>query len=334
MKKISRPLNIFLLFCTFILAFLLGRFFFQIDKQQTLSVGLKWLNQAQFAGMYVAKDKGFYANSGIDVKLIERDVSKASVINQVADGSIDIGVVSTGDFLKALDSDRDVIALGAYFQNTPAAIVTLQKSGIRSARELKGKTIGMLVNSKESEMLTKQIVNKAGVSVDNIKFKAVGYDLETALINGDVDAISVYRTSNLFQLEENNINYNLILPESYGVYIYDDILVTSRKFFIDNRKIIERFMKATNLGWEFTLANSKEAVDIVLKYDNERYHDFFKEDFILKNSLPLMKSKYEKMFGLMSYKKWENIYSMFYEAKLISKFNIDQYIVQNYSLSF
>jgi ABC-type nitrate/sulfonate/bicarbonate transport system substrate-binding protein len=288
-------------------------------RNEAISVGLKWLHQAQFAGMYIAQDKGFYEAQGISVDLIPRDLHGPTVVEQVAKGELDFGLMSPGEFLKAVDAGHQLKAVGAIFQYSPAAIVARSESNIFTPEDLEGKTIGVALNSEEAILPFKAMFERAGVNPDSVKYKAVGYRQASALINGEVDAVALYRTNTVFDLEKEGIKYAIINPERYGVSLYDDVIVVREEFFRDHPDIVKKFIKATSDGWEYADAHREEAVEIVMK-----------EAFILRTSLPLMRRYADHKIAEMTPSQWDDSYGLFHRAGLIGRFEIYRFIAPNY----
>lgn len=300
------------------------------QKVAHVTIGLKWLNQAQFAGIYTAQDKEYYKKQGLSVEIIERDEKTESVAAQVASGKINFGIVSTSDFLKEIDQNQSVVALAALFQYSPATIVSLKNKNIYTPMDLAGKNIGVAADNPESKLFINALLNQTKTPSEKIKFTPVGFDFTKALRENTVDAVSLYRTSDLYELEKNNIEYNIILPERFGVDLYDDILITSKEFLEEHPIITKKFVGQTIAGWEYAEKNQEEAVEIILKHDNPKYHDKAKESYILKNSLPLMKPRTQVLFGEMSPGQWDYVYELFFNNHLIKSFDIFQHYTPGY----
>lgn len=297
---------------------------------QTVTVGLKWLNQAQFAGLYAAQDKHYFTDTNLQVQLIERDIHSEPVAKQVSEGKLNFGIVSANDFLKTVDTEKNITAVAAFFQYSPASIISLASANIHEPKDLQGKTIGIVTDTEEAKLFVKAILAETGTPLDSVTYKVVGYKGTQALTDKTVDAISVYRTGDVYDLEQQYIAYNTLLPERYGVDLYDDILITSTEFLHNNPATVRGLMTAITKGWEYVAKNPDEALDIVLKYDNPSYHNKEREKFILERSLPLMKPRSYAPFGRMTPGEWDATYELFKNNHLIGTYDIYRYFLPGY----
>ena len=295
-----------------------------------IKVGLKWLHQAQFAGMYIAQDVGLYKDEGLEVELIERDASISPVIDQVIDGELHFGIVSVEDFLNAVDKKKDIIAIAALFQYSPSALISLKDANILTPKDLKGKTIGLPRDTKEARFIIEYLLSEENIPQNAVTYKVVGSRQAEALMQGDVDVVSLYRTNGTYILDKQNIAYNMLLPERYGIDLYNDILVSSQTFVAGHENIVRSFMTATRAGWDVAFANESRAIETVLRYDNKEYHDKEKETYILKKSLPLMKPRESTVFGAMSPIHWDYTYELFYNAGIIGTYDIHRHFLPSH----
>lgn len=290
-------------------------------KSQKITIRLKWKHQAQFAGLYTSKEKGYFKDAYLDVELLERDPKVGSVSDEVADQKVDFGIVSIFEFLDALNEGKDIIALASFYQRSPSAIVSLGEENILSVKDLKGKTIG-IGNDKWGKFLTQTLLKKEGMNDEDVKFKEVGFNQISELMNHSVDAVALYRTNELYLLKKKNIPYNIILPEDHNIFIYNDILITSGQYYIKNQRTVEKFTRMTMKGWNYAMDNKEEALLATLKYTGENEEDIAYQKFILNESEPLMRPASEKRIGYMSAIQWDHIYNLVRDNGLIGDFDI------------
>src|SRR6202140_5694408 len=112
------------------------------DAGESVTVRLKWLNQAQFAGYYVAKDKGYYEAAGLDVS-IQPGGSDFPAIQMVAGGNEQFGVTGADQILIARSKGVPVVALAVIYRESPFVLVALKKSGVKTPADFAGKTVGV-----------------------------------------------------------------------------------------------------------------------------------------------------------------------------------------------
>ena len=302
-------------------------FVFNRSELIPIRVALPWLHQAQFAGMYVADEKGYYKDEGISVNLIERDFNGSRVVDLLGEEKADIAIISPGEFLQAANEGRDIVALAAIFQISPTVIASLEQTGIKSPKDLKGKKVGLAKVNEESKLLVYALLNNEQIPKDSVTFSEVGYSQVDALLRGDVDAVYIHRTNELYDLEGKGVSYSLIFPERFGVDIYRDIIVVRNAYLLKHKEEIGGFLRATFRGWKFAEENIREATRITLEVDNPKYHDFAREEYILKNALMLIRLYPKQTMGQMIPAHWTYTYELFRRHGLIDDIELNKFFI-------
>ena len=111
----------------------------KVSALTKVKIELKWFHQFQFAGIYAAKEKGFYEAAGLDVDIIERDV-KSTPLEDVLSNKVQFGISDSTLILNRLQGEK-VIALAAIYQHSPLVLLSLAKNKILSPLELKNKKV-------------------------------------------------------------------------------------------------------------------------------------------------------------------------------------------------
>lgn len=296
-------------------------------KLEPVRVALPWLNQAQFAGMYVADMKGFYRDERIMVHLLERDLSGATAVSLLKEGKADIAIMSAGNFLRAANDGEEIVALAAVFQTSPTVIVSLEQARIKSPKDLMGKKIGLSIVNQEAKLPLLALLEEADVPEKSITFSGVGSNQVDALLRGDVDAVSVYRINELYELDKKNIPYSLLFPERFGVDMYGDIIVVRKKYLLSHIKEVGGFLRATFKGWKFAEQDSYEAVRITLQADNPKYHDVAREEYILKNALKMIRLSPKQVLGQMVPLQWNYMYALFKKHGIVDEMELENFFI-------
>ena len=233
---------------------------------ESVSVQLKWKHQFQFAGFYMALEKGYYKDVGLDVKLIEGGPEK-SAVNHVVNETSAYGVTSTGALLER-SQGKAVKALGAIFQHSPLALLVLKKKGLEKISDLRKKRVMLQTGYQNVDIIA--ALRKAGLSEREFFRQNISYNIQD-LITGKTDAYSAYVTDQPYQLEQLGIPYRIFHPNEHGIDFYGDIIITSDHEIDTHPERVERFMKATAQGWNDALENQEEAVDLILlKYNTQK----------------------------------------------------------------
>jgi len=230
---------------------------------------LKWLHQAQFAGYYVAADKGYYKARNLDVELLPGgpDVVPSQ---KVATGAADVGIDWVGSLLANRDKGQPLVDVGQFFQSSGLYLISKKSSGIKSPADLKGKKVGVWTGGNEFEFRALMDKYKFDNSIDNNKDMTVikqGFEMDTFL-NGQLDAASA-TTYNEYPVvleagvkpeEINIINYN-----SEGVGMLEDHTFVTEDTRKNRRDVLIRFLAASQQGWMDAVKDQKAAVDAVMK---------------------------------------------------------------------
>lgn len=237
------------------------------DSLNKVSLQLHWKHQYEFAGYYIAKEKGFYQQEGLDVQIYEYNpVDNKSSYQALISGTRDFATDDVSNLSPKQKDDLPIVMLSNYFKRSALAIITQPKILLPS--ELNGQRL----------MAAPFDIN--GVSISSLfkKFKIAPSDVEIiphsfnidAFSKGDVHAMTVFQTNQIYELRKKNIDYNLIDPGSYGVEIYGDSLFTSEKMANESPEIVKSFKKASDKGWAYALENPDEAIQIILnKYNTQ-----------------------------------------------------------------
>ncbi len=225
---------------------------------------LKWFHQFQFAGYYAAIEQGYFAEEGLDVELIERDLNK-SVINQVISGKAEYGVGDSG-LLHEYALGKPIVAMAAIFQHNPLVFMTRRDSGIISPFEMKGKRI-MLDTLNANEAPLKALLAHSKLSDNDYTLIKQSGD-NSLLAQGKLDVMTGYSTDETYYYKEHNIPINVINPQNYGIDFYGDILFTSQDERQQHPERIDRFLRASLKGWRYALDHPDTLITLIA----DRYH--------------------------------------------------------------
>ncbi len=280
-------------------------------KNQKIKLQLKYFHQFQFAGYYAAVHKGFYADAGLSVELIEGGTINS--INKVLNGEADYGVAANDLLIERLNN-KPIVLLASIFQSSPSIFICLKESNIHTAHDLINKKIMLLDEYRDPELMA--IFYEEGIQINDINRITTTYNIND-LINGKTDALNAYSTNEPFYLEEKNIPYTIISPKTYGIDFYGDCLFTSEKEIANNPERVESFLKASKKGWEYALKNQDEIIDLILaEYSSNitRQHLEFEANQIKK----LILNEYVEI-GHINPGRWENIAEICSKMGMISK---------------
>ncbi len=248
---------------------------------EKVSVQLQWADQFQFAGYYVAREKGFYADAGLEVTLHKFDPAKLPV-DEVVAGRSTYGIGRSSLLVDRMN-DKPVVALAAIFQSSPFILLSAKSANIRTPRDLIGKRV-MMTEDFQDTVAIRAMVNSQGMKMEEMKFIPHSYN-PADLANGKTDVMACYISNEPFVLQEMGIETNTINPEQYGFDFYSDILFTTDREVRDHPKRVRAFVNATLRGWEYAFEHIEETAALIrAKYNgqNKSYASLVYEGKVLK----------------------------------------------------
>jgi NitT/TauT family transport system substrate-binding protein len=275
---------------------------------EAVTLRLKWLNQAQFAGYYVAKDKGYYSSAGLDVS-IQPGGPDFPAIQMVAGGSEQFGVTGADQILIARSKGVPVVALAVIYRESPFVLFALKKSGITKAAEFSGRNIGLKIGGSE-ELIYRAILKSANVDKGTLHEVPVKFDL-SPLLTGQVDVWPGYVINEVIAAEEKGFDVSVIKPADYGVRMYADTLFTTERMLKEQPELVKKFVAATIHGWSDAVADAEAAARTTVKFGNKL--DYAHELAMMKASIPLIKAG-SAQIGVSQRADWEDLQKMLLEA--------------------
>ena len=273
--------------------------------QESISLQLSWLHQFQSAGFYIAKEKGFYKDVGLDVT-IKEFTSNTDVIEDVLTQKSQYGI-GRSSLVVDRANRKPIIALMALFQNTPSVLISINPS-IKLPQDLARKMI-MMTEDETSSVAILGMLLSHGVRRDDITLQPHSFNLED-LIEGKTDAMACYISNEPFLLTERHIPHTIFSPKQYGFDFYGDILFTSEKEIMEHPERVKKFYEASKKGWEWAFANIKESAKIIYEHYNTQSKSL---DALIYEGSILKQLAYEgeKPFGTIERKKFEDIANLY-----------------------
>jgi NitT/TauT family transport system substrate-binding protein len=233
---------------------------------EPVSLQLQWLTQAQFAGYYVALDKGWYRDEGIDLQ-IEPGGPDVPAMDLVTSGTRDFGLGLLADLVVAVQQGKPVISLAQIQQTNGLLLVARKSSGIQVPADFRGKRVGVWLGAWEAQF--DALMAQEGLTTSDFELVSQGFSMDPFL-DGDLDVASAMIYNEYHVVLENGVpaeDLNIIDYADYGLDFPGDTLFTTRQMLQDNPDLCVRMLRASLKGWQYAVDHPEEAVDIVLKYD-------------------------------------------------------------------
>lgn len=244
-----------------------------VQKDSSLedfSIVLDWYPNAIHSFLYVAQEKGYFAEEGLNL-VIRFPSNPNDGISMPAAGKADIGMYYLQDAIQtAVEENVPIVSVGAVTQSTLNVVIARKESGIETAKDLAGKKIGY-AGTALSEAQIVSMLEYAGLSAGDCEFIDVGFDLLTAITTSQVDAtIGNMVNHEVPQLEEKGIAINYFYPSDYGVPdAYELVFLAGKDAVENNPEKIKKFLRACQKGFAFMQENPEEALQILLANENQ-----------------------------------------------------------------
>ena len=312
----------------FLLIILLSQTLFAKELKK-VTLQLSWLNQFQFAGYYMAKEKGFYEELGLDVEIKPFEFG-IDIPKDVNDGKIDFAVGRETLILERI-KNPNIVALYALFQSTPLILMSTKESGINHINDFSNKRI-MTTIDDASEVSLKAMIASNKIKLENLTFLKHTHHIDD-LINKNTDVISAYISKSPYILQEKGVEYNIFDPKKYDFDMYSDMLYTNQNLINYDLNMVLLFKKASLKGWEYAYSNFEESVDVI--YDKYNTQNLEKEE-LLYEAKELKKLSYFKTSNLGEIRKdkIQRIYDLYNVMGLVSSaIDLDNFIFDINSLN-
>lgn len=296
-------------------------------ESKELDVVLDWYPNALHAFLYVAIEKGYYAEEGLQVNI--RFPSNANdAISLVAAGKADIGLYYQQDVIQArADQGVPVKSIGAVVQAPLNIVLSLKDKNITSPADLVGKTVGY-AGTELSEALIRSIMNYVGADYSDVTMIDVGFDLMSSMTTGNVDAtIGCLVNHEVPQMEEEGFAVSWFDLDDYGVpTYYEGVFLANDNAIENDSETLKAFLRASARGFADMQADPEEALRILL--DNQNEENFPLSETVERSSmetlLPLMETA-EAQFLSQSDACWrENIDWMLEQGLIDSAPSLDE----------
>ena len=246
--------------------------FGSVQAQTTpIKFQLDWRFEGPAALFLTPTAKGYFKDAKLDVT-VDAGNGSGGAVTRVASGTYDMGFADLAALMEFHANNPDApnkpVAVMVVYNNTPASVMVLKKSGIKTIADLKGKKFGAPMFDAGRRAFP--IFAKAN-NVTGVQWTAMDPPLrETMLVRGDVDAITGFTFTSLLNLEARGVKADdvLVIPYAdHGVKLYGNVIIASPKLIKENPAAIKAFLQAFTKGAKQVMANPAAAIEDVKARD-------------------------------------------------------------------
>ncbi|KOO41143.1 ABC transporter substrate-binding protein [Priestia koreensis] len=283
---------------------------------QEITVVLDWFPNTNHTGLYVAKEKGYFKDQGLKVRIIQPG-ENSSADQLVASGKADFGISYQENITQARTQGIPIKSIGAIIQHNTSGFASLKKDKIKTVKDFEGKRYGGW-GAPSEEATLKAAMEKNGGDYSKVKnvtlgavdfFKSIGRDADFEWIYYGWDGIEAER-------QGKEINFIPVKDLDPALDYYTPVIATSDKLAKNNPALAKKFMAATAKGYEYAIENPDEAADSLLKGAPELNKE------LVKKSQQWLSTQYQadaKQWGIQKKAVWNNYADWMYKRKLIQK---------------
>ncbi|MGC9362902.1 MAG: ABC transporter substrate-binding protein, partial [Candidatus Syntrophosphaera sp.] len=278
-KKQKEPGRMILVFCAIVLLFVFAaceressetrytRYLPNDIPDEFLSIRyrIKWQHQAQFAGSYMALEKGFYLKRGLDVQILPGGVQYPPY-QSLVNGECEISNNNLYNIMKRYHEGPPLVNLAQISQRNSTLLVAKKTSGISTLNDMQGKRIGLWRDE--------------GADYLRLFFEHVGLDVQiiqmdwsvNLLLNDAVDAMNAMTYNEYHRILMSGLDEDDLVvfdPADYGFNLIEDGLYTTRDFYDKHTRECIAFAEATLEGWLYAFDHRDETLDVVLRYQRQ-----------------------------------------------------------------
>ena len=239
--------------------------------QEKVTVLLDWFVNPDHAPLFVALEKGYFANHGLDVEMIAPS-NPNDPPKLVAAGKADIAVSYQHQHQMQIDQGLPLVRIATLVATPLNSLVVLADGPIKSLGDLKGKTVGYSVGGFETVLL-KVMLETAGLGLSDVKLVNVNFSLSPSLFTGQTDAvIGAFRNFELNQMDIEKRPGRAFYVEENGIPAYDELILIANKDQINDSKL-RRFVDALEEGVQYLVNHPDESWKLFIKGDRKNLDD-------------------------------------------------------------
>jgi NitT/TauT family transport system substrate-binding protein len=227
-----------------------------------VTMRLDWVFGTEHSGIFVAQQKGFFRDEGIDLQVLPGEGSSVTV-KLVGTGDVEFGYATADQAVLAADRGLPVVTTAVILQSNPTAVIFPKETGIKTLKDLYGKRLGLQVKSAV-ERQWRAVVKKN--DIDTTKISEVPADLSIAklIIAKRIDAGIAFAFNDGLQVAAEGIDMDWIYFRDLGLPMYSTGLIVNRDTITKNPDLVRRFTRAFVKGWTYAKGHPDEAYSLTV----------------------------------------------------------------------
>ncbi|MBQ8002383.1 MAG: ABC transporter substrate-binding protein [Clostridia bacterium] len=290
----------------------------QKDGLEEITLVLDWTPNTNHAGIFLARDLGYYSDAGLKVNIIQPPEGGAEAL--VAAGRAQFGISFQDSMAPALSASEplDIVAVAAISQHNLSGIISRGDKNIYSFKDLEGKSYATWGSPIEQTVIKYCMEQEGGDFSSLNMIDSTVTDVLAALETDMVDTVWVYEYWDVVKADIENYEYCYIDFKSVDEVLdyYTPVIITSNKYAEENSDVVKRFLTATKRGYEECAKDIEKAADSLLKADESLDRE------LVVRSLSLLQSYFiddNGNWGYIDSDRWNLFYNWLYDNGLVDK---------------
>jgi ABC-type nitrate/sulfonate/bicarbonate transport system substrate-binding protein len=282
---------------------------------EKLTVVLDWTPNTNHSGIYIALDKGYYKDAGIDLQLQQPPEDGATAL--VGSGKAQIGIDYQDHLAYALAKGAPVTAVGTIMAHNTSCLLSLKSKQIERPRDLEGKRFAY-DGTDASLVQYKYMVKADGGDPEKVQWINMMVENVVAALKADVDVVSgIYYGWEGLQAKLAGLDSNVMFTRTTDeLDFYSPIFIANNEYASTHEEVVKKFMQATKRGYEEAAQNPEKAANTLIKQVPEL------DGQLVRESQNYLSSKYiddAPSWGSFDLARWNKSYKWMYDAGLLAE---------------